>query len=625
MAATVRALLRSTAGDGRLHLARLPRRWADWAGRSTGSLATDLVARPGTVAGRTLAALYLVSALSLAVCAQSAESSTAQTRFAQGLAAVCAAIAVVVWRRDVGQRLLGSLLVVGDLLTTVLVVTSSDPLLATMMWNGYLLVVVCFVLVTRPRAVAAQLLLVLLASSTALHVTGLPLTVLVASALVVLATAAPLCLLTWAAPNAVVDDVTGLPNRRGAAPVLSAAVDASERDLDRPLALAVVDVDELGTVNAHLGWKGGDELLARLAKEMRQNLPPGTHLSRSGGDLFTVLLPDTVPGGSAGAAQALEAALAALSHPVSAGLAVHDPGEGPTDLVRRAGAALTHAKLHLRGRVHLAPAGTGALVRDLAEALAAPAEHGLAVVLQPVVDVVTGAVVGAEALARWASPRRGPVNPLEFVTAAEGSGLVTALGAFVVRAACREIAPLRARWGGAVFLTVNASGHELVDPRYVDRLLGALEAERFPATALVVEVTESVLDGGSPSAVATLHALRAQGVRVAVDDFGAGYSCFTRLDEVPADFLKLDATLLETAPQSPRRRTLLATAVALADSLGLVAIAEGAETPEQAALLVELECPLVQGYGYGYARPAPAADLLALGPVRRGAGAGAAA
>lgn len=431
--------------------------------------------------------------------------------------------------------------------------------------------------------------------------------------LVATATAVPVCLMSWVARNSAVDTLTGLPNRRGADPVLAAALAAADRT-GAPAALAVVDVDGFGAVNAERGWSCGDELLVLLARQMSEHLPASAHLSRKGGDTFLVLLPGAPASGGATATAVLDAALGSLSHPATAGVAVRDDGEGPADLVRRATSALAHAKRHARGRSHLAAPGTSELARDLSAALADPAGRGLHVQLQPVVDVATGAVVGVEALARWSDPRRGAVSPADFVPAAEGGGLIRALGAVVVRAACREVAPLRARWGDGVFLAVNASGHELVGSGYVDGLLAALDEERLPPTALVVEVTESVLDGGSPAAVAALRRLRERGVRVAVDDFGAGYSSLTRLDEVPADFLKLDATLLATAPHSPRRRVLLATAVALAQELGLSAIAEGAETPEHAALLAELGCPLVQGFGY--ARPASSSELLAAGRLR---------
>ncbi|WP_170131356.1 putative bifunctional diguanylate cyclase/phosphodiesterase [Quadrisphaera granulorum] len=583
------------------------RRWALTIARA---VVEHLVSHPAIVAGRTLGVLLAAWAVILLLCAAAPDvPGQSQVMFA-AISVTAVVAAVVAWNLRMSERLLDVALVASTALVFLAVLLAPTSLTAYVLSSGFVMLVVPIGLLVRPAAAAPHLLLVIAARVIGQLLQGMPPVLTVSAVLTILAVALPLFALTWVTRNAIADGLTGLPNRRGIDPAITDAVLLAERT-GRPVALAVIDVDGLGAVNTQQGWAAGDRVLRGSVSGLRTHLPETAKLARTGGDSFLVLLPDLE---ETDAVAVVDAALAALNHPASAGLAVHDVGEGPADLVRRAAAALSHAKLHDRGRCHAAEAGSGPLARDLAVALSDPAAHGLHVELQPVVDVPTGRVAGVEALARWTCPQRGRVSPLDFVGAAEDADLIGALGAFVVRAACREVAPLRARWGSQVFLTVNASGRELVAPGYVEGLLTALDEERFPTTALVLEVTESVLDGGSPAAVEALHALRARGVRVAVDDFGAGYSCLTRLDEVPADFLKLDATLLATAPHSSRRRTLLATAVQLAASLGLTAIAEGAETPEHAALLAELRCPLVQGFGY--ARPASGATLLEAGPRR---------
>jgi EAL domain-containing protein (putative c-di-GMP-specific phosphodiesterase class I) len=196
-----------------------------------------------------------------------------------------------------------------------------------------------------------------------------------------------------------------------------------------------------------------------------------------------------------------------------------------------------------------------------------------------------------------------------FVPVAEQSGQVGALGAFVRRAAFRDTAAIASRLGSDLVVSVNASGYELVDPGCAGELLDALADAGLTPAVLVVEVTESVVEGGSARALQTLSQLRDHGVAVAVDDFGAGYSTLSRLDEVPADFIKLDGALLDGATASPRRRALLEAAIGVGDALGLPVVAEGVETAEQAALLLELGCTRAQGFYF--CRPLPAEALLA--------------
>jgi len=245
------------------------------------------------------------------------------------------------------------------------------------------------------------------------------------------------------------------------------------------------------------------------------------------------------------------------------------------------------------------------LAHDLAEAIAL---GELDVAFQPILSLPQEQVIGVEALARWTHPTRGTVPPAEFVPAAEAAGLVVDLGASVLAAACRGAMELQAAWRRRLTLTVNVSGRELVEPGYPDAVLRILTATGWPADQLVVEVTESLLEASDPTALEALAELRSHGIDVAIDDFGTGYSAFARLDTLPADYLKLDHSFISTITTSRRRSGMLRALLDLSGSLGLRVIAEGVESPEQAALLSELGCPLVQGYLYG--RPQPADALL---------------
>jgi EAL domain-containing protein (putative c-di-GMP-specific phosphodiesterase class I) len=228
---------------------------------------------------------------------------------------------------------------------------------------------------------------------------------------------------------------------------------------------------------------------------------------------------------------------------------------------------------------------------------------------QPVIEVASGQMTGVEALARWTHPTLGPVSPERFVAVAEKNGLIAALGEHVLRTAVTELTPLRLAVGGSLGLGINVSGRELCDPAYPQRVTAVLAESGWPASDVVLEVTESLLEAQSSTAVAALHALRAVGLRIAIDDFGTGYSSLSRLDTLPFDILKFDSSFIATVATSPRRAQMLESIVDMARALGLSVVAEGVETDEQDAVLGRVGCTYAQGYLYG--RPVPAAGLAA--------------
>ncbi|WP_324273608.1 GGDEF domain-containing phosphodiesterase [Blastococcus brunescens] len=291
---------------------------------------------------------------------------------------------------------------------------------------------------------------------------------------------------------------------------------------------------------------------------------------------------------------------------MSCGVAEHQPGDSAAQLMRRADHALYMAKAAGRGRAELDGGGSSELSRDLAAALAAGDVH---VHFQPVVDLPSGRMTGVEALVRWTHPRLGPVSPERFVAVAEENGLIAALGEQVLRTAVTQLTPLRLAAGGSLGLGINVSGRELCDPGYPTRVRAVLEESGWPASDVVLEVTESLLEGQSSAAVAALHVLRAGGLRIAIDDFGTGYSSLSRLDTLPVDILKFDSSFIATIATSPRRAQMLESMVGMAGALGLSVVAEGVETDAQDAVLKRVGCTYAQGWLYG--RPIPATELVA--------------
>jgi len=286
----------------------------------------------------------------------------------------------------------------------------------------------------------------------------------------------------------------------------------------------------------------------------------------------------------------------------SVGIALSGELDSVESWVREGDLAMYEAKARGKGAVvaydvalQSRADGQRLLARDLEAALDAGA-IGLA--YQPVVTLGGhGRLVGVEALARWNHPVLGPVSPLDFVAVAERNGTAGRLGALVLGKAAAALGAARRRRGAVVpdWVSVNVSASHLADPGLPALVAEALVVNGLPGHALCIEITESVLVSDTEAAVRAVDALRAQGVRVAVDDFGAGYSSLSQLADLPVDVLKLDRGFTDGIEGS-RHRAVVATVVALGRQLGLDVIAEGIETPRQLALLAELGCPLVQGY-----------------------------
>jgi predicted signal transduction protein with EAL and GGDEF domain len=308
----------------------------------------------------------------------------------------------------------------------------------------------------------------------------------------------------------------------------------------------------------------------------------------------------------------------------SVGIAVGDAGATSDSLVGDADIAMYAAKMAGRGRaVVFDPAMRASAVAALElehELRGALAAGEFRIVYQPVVDLADDSVTGFEALLRWDSPTLGAVPPSRFVPVAEASGLIEEIGAWVLREACTAAASWRAEHGRELTMAVNVSAVQLTSPHLVGHITDALAVSGLPASALVLEVTETALVSDPERAGECLTALRALGLRLALDDFGTGYSSLAHLRQFTVDMLKIDRSFVATIGEDGVMPPIVRGMIDLGRTLGLEIVAEGVETEAQRRLLVDGRCDSAQGYLY--ARPLEAADvslLLLASTARAGA------
>jgi diguanylate cyclase (GGDEF)-like protein/PAS domain S-box-containing protein len=419
--------------------------------------------------------------------------------------------------------------------------------------------------------------------------------------------------------QALHDTLTGLANR---ALLGDRVAHALARRSDGPGLVAVlfIDLDDFKTVNDSLGHGVGDRLLVLVADRLRSCLRSADTAARLGGDEFAILLDE--PDNEEQVVLVAERLLGSFQHPfvvdgheivvtASVGIAADAARAASADhLLRNADAAMYLAKQRGKGRweryderMH-----TEALERlELRTSLARAVEDGeLSVHYQPIVDLVTGRTVAVEALARWVHPTRGPVSPAQFIPVAEETGLIVPMGRWILQKACADLA---AKPGGEELgLTVNVSVRQLHDCHLVDDVLAALATTGLPASRLTVEITESILMSNTDQALDRLSELRRHGVRIAIDDFGSGYSSLGYLQRFPVDVLKLDRSFVDDLQLDRPVGGVVRAIVELADGLGVRLIAEGIETLDQAEALRRRGCRY--GQGFLYARPVPIAELV---------------
>jgi diguanylate cyclase (GGDEF)-like protein/PAS domain S-box-containing protein len=425
--------------------------------------------------------------------------------------------------------------------------------------------------------------------------------------------------------NALFDPLTSLPNRA----LLVDRLNGALRRLSRVpglLAVAFIDVDRFKHINASLGHRAGDDFLVELARRIRAVLRPSDTVARLGADEFVVLC-DALE--NEREAMALAARLvAALATPfvvqgpehreiyasVSVGIALSsDAGIDGEAIVRDAGTAMHRAKEQGGGHVEVfdAEARIRSVARfEVESELRRALEQGeLCVYYQPVVDL-TGRLEKVEALVRWSHPSGRIVLPGDFVPLAEASGLIVQLGDMVLRMACEQVNQWRHEHPALAHLgvAVNISSAQLRSDDAVRNMTAIVEGTGLPFSALILELTESVLMDERTGSVSKLVALRSLGVRLAVDDFGTGYSSLLYLRRYPLDMLKIDRSFVAGLVDNHEDATIVDAVVRLGHSFGLQTVAEGVETAEQLRLLRGLGCDM--GQGHFWARPMPPETLL---------------
>jgi diguanylate cyclase (GGDEF)-like protein/PAS domain S-box-containing protein len=429
--------------------------------------------------------------------------------------------------------------------------------------------------------------------------------------------------------QALHDELTDLPNRRLAVRHLGRLLAAHET-----VAVAFLDLDRFKPVNDLFGHDAGDTVLRAVGARLREvaSTHPRTFVARHGGDEFLVISVVEQPDPAAASA-AVAALCAEVENAVAEPILIE---VGPIQVFASVGGSWAQGPYEAEALIAAADgqmyvnkrAGRGTPVsvtsvdhrRELAEELVGAVGRGEIVVrYQPIVDVTTQQATGVEALVRWEHPQRGMLSPAEFLSIAEDLGLDREIDRHVLETACSAVARRVRETGQDLQLTVNVSPDHLVDVDVPEMVRDVLERTGLRPDLLWLEITEHAVLQRSASGPATtvLHAfarLSELGVRLAVDDFGTGFSSLASLVNYPIHMLKIDQSFVSGLTDDPRSAAMVEALIALTRRLGIVAVAEGVERPDQYAALVELGCPKAQGYLWG--RPAAELPVAPLAPLR---------
>jgi len=400
------------------------------------------------------------------------------------------------------------------------------------------------------------------------------------------------------------DTLTGLPNRLMFEQRLREAFQYRTLAETKVLLIAV-DLDRFKDVNDTHGHGAGDELLQNVARRLLTELPEEATLCRLGGDEFAIVQPGIVSDGHA--RWICQRLMQALSHPislgtsmvtatVSMGFAVEPPSSvTPPELIRRADIALYVSKTEGRNRYTLYDPNMDAARKERltlgVELRNALLQDQLSLAYQPIFNAQDNRICGVEALLRWQHPERGAVSPELFIGVAEESGFIHELGMWVLRQACLFAAKAELPW-----VAVNVSPVQFSRERFADEILATLKALDFEPSKLEVEITEGVLLQSSPQIQSALTKLRHAGVRIAIDDFGAGYASISYLRSYPIDKIKIDRSLIAQFCQDKSLRHIVRAIIEMGKAMNFTITAEGVEYAEQREVLAGMGCNQLQGY-----------------------------
>lgn len=425
------------------------------------------------------------------------------------------------------------------------------------------------------------------------------------------------------------DALTGLPNRQLFMERLTLAIERTTTH-NSMLAVLFLDLDRFKFINDTLGHEVGDKLLATIAQRLKGCVRADDCVARLGGDEFTVLLDELT--NSTVAASVAQNICRTVSAPMvidgqeivitaSVGISLY-PQDGPdlSRLLRHADTAMYRAKhsgsgfCYYEAKMESAVSDRLKMENDLRHALE---REEFSVFYQPVIDTVTGQIAGVEALVRWIHPENGIVSPVEFIPVAEETGLILPLGEYVLRRACRQTKVWLDNGIPTLHVAVNLSAKQLEQPNLRDIILSALDESGLPASALVLEITESVLMERAEESIDLLRNLRSLGIHLSIDDFGTGYSSLSYLKHLPANTLKIDRSFIQDIPEDEDAEAIVTGIMALAHSLRMTVVAEGVETEAQREALARLGCNFLQGYLFSKPLPAEVIETQLLAPKRR--------
>ncbi|RMO95904.1 putative Sensory box-containing diguanylate cye [Pseudomonas syringae pv. persicae] len=417
---------------------------------------------------------------------------------------------------------------------------------------------------------------------------------------------------------AYTDNLTNLGNR----PAFIRNLDERfARDTDTPMSLLLVDIDNFKRINDSLGHQTGDKLLISLARRLRNTLSPTDVLARFASNEFAVLLDNTdQEAGQATASQVL----ATLDKPMfvdnqlisvtgSVGLAcapLH--GRDPQTLMKNAGLALHKAKANGKHQVQVFTEALNAeasyklfVENNLRRALT---QNELEVFYQPKLCLLTGRLLGMEALLRWNHPEKGMIRPDQFISVAEETGLIIPIGKWVARQSCRMSKDLTAAGFGNLQVAINVSPKQFSDPELVSSIAAILREEELDPSLLELELTEGLLLEATEDTRQQLDSLKKLGLSLAMDDFGTGYSSFSYLKKFPIDVIKIDRSFIRDIPDDEDDMEITSAVIAMAHNLKLKVVAEGIETAAQLAFLRRHRCDV--GQGYLFDKPIPGEELI---------------
>jgi diguanylate cyclase (GGDEF)-like protein len=421
------------------------------------------------------------------------------------------------------------------------------------------------------------------------------------------------------------DPLTDLPNRTLFLDRLELAL-ARLRRHQTSIAVLFIDLDNFKVVNDSLGHGAGDKLLVELGNRLRHAIRPSDTIARFGGDEFVVLCEDI--GEARDAVIVGQRIVDATSQPfmlsgremfvtTSVGVALAiDSDATPETLLRDADVAMYRAKERGPGRVEVFDEALRARIMerlDVENGLRRAVQRDeLRVYYQPEVSFSEDRVVAVEALVRWEHPERGLLEPAQFVQIAEETGLIVEIGEWVLNEACRQVAEWRTA-GADLAVAVNVSSRQLTQPDVVEVVQNALTTSGLPPDALILEIAESAVMRDPETALATLTLVKDLGVKIAIDDFGVGFSSLAQLKEMlPLYALKVDRSFISGLAEDDRNSAIVAAVVVMATTLGVTAIAQGVETEEQVAQARALGCDVSQGFFFTAPRPADAVrEMLA--------------